>query len=142
MRFRKHCSETVGHGAAVIVSSFCLGLFILGRSSGALRGLRAIDRPTRPFPTRPAPAADLAAGVAFHESLEGRLVTVENPLVTGPTNRFGEIEAVASGGAGAAGQPQTITVPDFFDSDISDVGVSFGNDLYAGTPLTDRNLKE
>ena len=49
------------------------------------------------------PNADLAAGVAFYESLEGMLVTVENPLVVGPTNRFGEIETVASGDAGATG---------------------------------------
>ena len=49
------------------------------------------------------PAADLSAGVAAYESLEGMLVTVEDPLVVGPTNRFGEIETVASGGADATG---------------------------------------
>ena len=49
------------------------------------------------------PTADLAAGAAFYERLEGMLATVEDPLVTGPTNGFGEIETVASGGAEATG---------------------------------------
>ncbi len=49
------------------------------------------------------PAADLVAGSAFWESLEGMRATVTAPLVTGPTNSFGEIFAVADGGVGATG---------------------------------------
>lgn len=49
------------------------------------------------------PAADIVAANAFYESLEGMLVTVQDPLVVGPTNRFGEIFTVASGGANASG---------------------------------------
>ncbi|MFE1600533.1 choice-of-anchor I family protein [Methylobacterium sp. ID0610] len=49
------------------------------------------------------PAADLAAGSAFWESLEGMRVTVAAPLATGPINGFGEIFAVAGNGAGASG---------------------------------------
>lgn len=39
----------------------------------------------------------------FYESLEGMLVTVAAPLVTSPTNSFGETYVVASGGVGATG---------------------------------------
>ena len=39
-----------------------------------------------------------------------------------------------------AGQSQTVTVLDFFDIDIHDIGITFINDLYAGMPSTDRNL--
>jgi uncharacterized protein len=39
----------------------------------------------------------------FYESLEGMLVTVAAPLVTSPTNEFGETYVVASGGTGATG---------------------------------------
>ncbi len=39
----------------------------------------------------------------FYESLEGMRVTVAAPLVTSPTNEFGETFVVASGGAGATG---------------------------------------
>ncbi|GJE03102.1 choice-of-anchor I family protein [Methylobacterium isbiliense] len=49
------------------------------------------------------PTEDLAAGSAFWESLEGMRATVTAPLATGPTNSFGEIFAVAAGGAGATG---------------------------------------
>ena len=49
------------------------------------------------------PGSDIQAANAFFERLEGMLVTVETPLVVGPTNSFGEIFTVASGGAGATG---------------------------------------
>ena len=39
-----------------------------------------------------------------------------------------------------AGQSQTITLLDFFDTDISQVAISFINDRYDGTASTDRNL--
>lgn len=42
-------------------------------------------------------------GLDFYESLEGMLVTVENPLVVSNTTSFGETYVVASGGAGATG---------------------------------------
>lgn len=40
--------------------------------------------------------------IDFFESLEGMLVQVNDPLVVGPTNNFGELTVVADGGAGAA----------------------------------------
>lgn len=46
------------------------------------------------------PASD---GADFWESLEGMRVTIDAPLVTSPTNSFGETFVVASGGAGATG---------------------------------------
>lgn len=39
----------------------------------------------------------------FWETLEGMRVTIDAPLVTSPTNSFGETYVVASGGAGATG---------------------------------------
>lgn len=39
----------------------------------------------------------------FYESLEGMRVTIDAPLVTSPTNDFGETYVVASGGVGATG---------------------------------------
>ena len=42
-------------------------------------------------------------GIDFYESLEGMLVTVDNPLVIQSTNDFGETYVVASDGAGATG---------------------------------------
>jgi hypothetical protein len=45
------------------------------------------------------PASD---GIDFYESLEATLVQVNDPLVTGPTNGFGEIWVVGDGGAAAA----------------------------------------
>lgn len=42
-------------------------------------------------------------GIDFYESLEGMLVTIDNPLVTTGTNGFGETQVVASGGSGATG---------------------------------------
>ena len=42
-------------------------------------------------------------GIDFYESLEGMLVTIDNPLVTSGTNGFGETQVVASGGSGATG---------------------------------------
>ncbi len=39
----------------------------------------------------------------FYESLEGMRVTIDAPLVTSPTNEFGETYVVASGGVGATG---------------------------------------
>lgn len=42
-------------------------------------------------------------GVDFYESLEGMLVRVNEGLVTGPTNAFGEVFVVPDGGMGATG---------------------------------------
>ena len=42
-------------------------------------------------------------GLDFYKSLEGMLVTVEQPLVVSNTTSFGETYVVASGGAGATG---------------------------------------
>ena len=46
------------------------------------------------------PATD---GIDFFESLEGMLVTAEDVVAVGPTNRFGEIFGVVNGGADATG---------------------------------------
>ncbi len=42
-------------------------------------------------------------GLDFYESLEGMRVTIDAPLVVGPTTSFGETTVVASGGVGATG---------------------------------------
>ncbi len=42
-------------------------------------------------------------GLDFYESLEGMRVTIDAPLVVGPTSSFGETTVVASGGVGATG---------------------------------------
>ncbi|HEY3110252.1 MAG TPA: lamin tail domain-containing protein, partial [Chloroflexota bacterium] len=44
------------------------------------------------------PASD---GIDFYESLEGMLVQVNNPVVVGPRNRFGELVVLADDGANA-----------------------------------------
>jgi uncharacterized protein len=44
------------------------------------------------------PAQD---GIDFYESLESMLVQLNNPVVVGPTNNFGEILVLADDGAGA-----------------------------------------
>lgn len=49
------------------------------------------------------PNVDIPAANAFFERLEGMLVTVQDPLVVGPTNSFGEIFTVADNGADATG---------------------------------------
>jgi VCBS repeat-containing protein len=46
------------------------------------------------------PASD---GIDFYESLEGMVVTIDQPIVVSQTNDFGETFVVASGGAGATG---------------------------------------
>lgn len=40
-------------------------------------------------------------GIDFYESLEGMLVQINNPVVVGPTNAFGEIPVLADNGADA-----------------------------------------
>ncbi len=40
-------------------------------------------------------------GIDFYESLEGMLVQINNPVVVGPTNAFGEIPVLADNGANA-----------------------------------------
>ncbi|RWD29875.1 MAG: hypothetical protein EOS34_27425 [Mesorhizobium sp.] len=42
-------------------------------------------------------------GADFYESLEGTYVRINNPIVVGPTNKFGEFWVVADGGVGASG---------------------------------------
>ena len=46
------------------------------------------------------PAADLAAGVAFWESLEGMKVVIDTPTAVSPTNSYGEIYTVVEGATG------------------------------------------
>jgi predicted extracellular nuclease len=49
---------------------------------------------------RSPPSRDLAVGVAFFESLEGMLVQLDDAVVVGPRNRFGEIVVLADAGRG------------------------------------------
>ncbi|MDE8652113.1 choice-of-anchor I family protein [Novosphingobium album (ex Liu et al. 2023)] len=50
---------------------------------------------------RLAPTESVTEGMAFYESLEGMLVTINNPLVVSGTNEFGEIWTVADNGLDA-----------------------------------------
>jgi predicted extracellular nuclease len=71
-------------------------------------------------------------GIDFYESLEGMLVTLEDAVAVSPTNRFGEIFALANQGADASGRNArsgiTISPDDFnpervqidFDSGVLD----------------------
>lgn len=47
------------------------------------------------------PAED---GIDFYESLEGMLVQINNAVVVGPTNNFGEIPVLADNGVNASGR--------------------------------------
>ncbi|OGO37739.1 MAG: hypothetical protein A2W35_18615 [Chloroflexi bacterium RBG_16_57_11] len=60
-------------------------------------------------------------GIDFYESLEGMFVQVNNPVVVGPTNSFGEIPVLADDGANIApslrtGRGGIIIQPDNFNS--------------------------
>ena len=68
-------------------------------------------------------------GIDFLESLEAMRVTVPDPLVVAPTNRFGEIFTVADGGATATGlsERRTLNVsPDDFNPEKLQVDVDDG----------------
>ncbi|MBE2196428.1 MAG: DUF3616 domain-containing protein [Anaerolinea sp.] len=62
-------------------------------------------------------ALDVTEGLDFMESLEMMLVQINNPVVVGPTNNFGEIWLLADNGANATGRNSrggiTISAGDF-----------------------------
>jgi hypothetical protein len=51
------------------------------------------------------PTRSLAEGIEFYEALEGMLVTVQAPVVVGPTNAFGEVYAIVATGRAASTPP-------------------------------------
>jgi predicted extracellular nuclease len=84
--------ETVAHDATVAPTLVGIGgrippLFVI--SDDAAGG--DVDNPGTRFDPR-------EDGIDFHESLEGMLVRVRQPMAVGPTNSFGELPVVADGG--------------------------------------------
>jgi len=70
------------------------------------------------------------AGIDFFESLEGMLVTAQNPVAIGPTNRFGEIFTVVDNGEAATGISDRGTLnisPDDFNPER--VQIDYDSDL-------------
>lgn len=70
-------------------------------------------------------------GIDFYESLEGMLVTLSGAQAVAPTNRFGEIFAVADGGAAATGMNDRggITIA---DGDFNPERLQIDDTLLAG----------
>jgi predicted extracellular nuclease len=84
--------ETVGHDASITPTLIGIGgrippLFVI--SDDAVGG--NVENAGTPFDPR-------EDGIDFHESLEGMLVRVRQPMAVGPTNSFGELPVVADGG--------------------------------------------
>jgi predicted extracellular nuclease len=89
------------------------------------------------------PAQD---GVDFYETLESMLVRVNNPVVVGPRNSFGEILVLADNGAGAGVRTARggIIVRDVDPGTVGEYEMGDFNperimldDLFVGTPLVD-----
>jgi hypothetical protein len=89
------------------------------------------------------PAQD---GVDFYETLESMLVQVNNPVVVGPRNSFGEILVLADNGAGASGRTTRggILVRDVDPAPVGDYRSGDFNperimldDLFVATPVVD-----
>ncbi|MGH3126571.1 MAG: lamin tail domain-containing protein [Gaiellaceae bacterium] len=85
-------------------------------------------------------------GIDFYESLEAMRVQVNNPVVVGPRNGFGEILVLADGGAGASVRTDRggIVIRDLDPSPLG--GYASGDfnperimldDLFAATPMVD-----
>jgi predicted extracellular nuclease len=84
--------ETVGHDATITPTLIGIGgrippLFVI--SDDAEGG--NVENPGTRFDPR-------EDGIDFHESLEGMLVRVRQPMAVGPTNSFDELPVVADGG--------------------------------------------
>ena len=79
------------------------------------------------------PAED---GIDFYESLEGMLVSVEDALVVGPTNPYGEIPVVPNAGAWATGLTQRDGVVIQAD-DFNPERIIIDDALYASEPKVD-----
>ncbi|MCI0636652.1 MAG: nuclease, partial [Actinobacteria bacterium] len=85
-------------------------------------------------------------GIDFYESLESMRVQVNNPVVVGPRNSFGEILVLADGGAGASVRTNRggIVIRDVDPSPLGDYASGDFNperimldDLFATTPMVD-----
>jgi predicted extracellular nuclease len=85
-------------------------------------------------------------GIDFYESLESMRVQVNNPVVVGPRNSFGEILVLADGGAGASVRTNRggIVIRDLDPSPLGDYTSGDFNpervmldDLLAATPAVD-----
>jgi predicted extracellular nuclease len=85
-------------------------------------------------------------GIDFYESLESMRVQVNNPVVVGPRNDFGEILVLADGGAGASVRTARggIIIRDLDPSPLGDYASGDFNperimldDLFVATPMVD-----
>ena len=82
-------------------------------------------------------ASDAPATLAF--TVSGDAYEGSAQFVTSVNgHQIGGVQTVTA--SHGAGQSQTVTLLDFFDTDISQVAISFINDRYDGTASTDRNL--
>jgi predicted extracellular nuclease len=85
-------------------------------------------------------------GIDFYETLEHMLVQVNNPVVVGPRNSFGEILVLADDGAGASVRTarggivvrdvDPATVGDYRNGDFNPERVML-DDLFVATPMVD-----
>lgn len=67
------------------------------------RGNRAIGLYRRAGYAEDDPFLRLIEGIGFYEALEGMLLEISDPIVVGPTNRFGEVWVLADEGEQATG---------------------------------------
>ena len=89
------------------------------------------------------PSAD---GIDYYETLESMLVQVNNPVVVGPRNNFGEILVLADNGAGATGRTgrggilvrdlDPDTLGDYENGDFNPERITL-DDLFVATPAVD-----
>jgi hypothetical protein len=89
------------------------------------------------------PAED---GIDYYETLESMLVQVNNPVVVGPRNSFGEILVLADNGAGASVRTvrggilvrdvDPATVGDYENGDFNPERIML-DDLFVATPIVD-----
>ena len=85
-------------------------------------------------------------GIDYYESLESMLVQVNNPVVVGPRNGFGEILVLADNGAGASVRTarggilvrdvDPVTVGDYENGDFNPERIML-DDLFVATPMVD-----
>jgi uncharacterized protein len=85
-------------------------------------------------------------GIDFYETLEHMLVQVNNPVVVGPRNSFGEIVVLADDGAGASVRTvrggivvrdvDPATVGDYRNGDFNPERIML-DDLFVSTPMVD-----
>jgi predicted extracellular nuclease len=85
-------------------------------------------------------------GIDFYETLESMLVQVNNPVVVGPRNAFGEILVLADNGAGASVRTSRggivvrdvdpATVGDYRNGDFNPERIML-DDLFVATPVVD-----